>query len=351
MTDSMGAFLREIPKCELHIHIEGALEPELMFHMARRNGVRLPFGSVDEVRRAYEFGNLQAFLEVYYAGARVLRTEQDFYDLTRAYLGRVAGQTVRHVEPFFDPQVHTGRGVPFETVVTGIHRALVDGERQLGISSKLIMCFLRDLPAGAAMDTLEQARPFRDWIAGVGLDSSELGHPPENFGAVFDAAREQGFHAVAHAGEEGPPEYIWQALDRLKVSRVDHGVRCVEDPGLVERLVRDGVPLTVCPLSNVKLGVFEALTAHNLKRMLDLGLRVTVNSDDPAYFGGYILENLLAVQGALTLSRGDVYQVMENSFQAAFLDPPEKQRRLAELQAFVTRWGATSPGEPRDRPA
>lgn len=339
MADGMDGFLRGIPKVELHIHVEGSLEPELMFELARRNGVRLSYGSVEEVRRAYEFTDLQSFLDVYYAGARVLVTEPDFYDLTWAYLARVAGQNVRHVELFFDPQTHTDRRVAFETVVTGIYRALADGEQRLGISSKLILCFLRHLSAEAAMTTLEQALPFRDRIVAVGLDSSELGHPPQTFARVFDRARAAGFRAVAHAGEEGPPEYIWQALDRLGVARIDHGVRCVEDRRLVERLGRDAVPLTVCPLSNVKLRVFERLAEHNLKRLLDLGLRATVNSDDPAYFGGYVLENLSAAQAALGLSRADIARLAANSIEATFLDAAGKQRLRDELAAFL---GATN---------
>jgi len=335
MTDALDGFIRGIPKCELHIHIEGSLEPELMFRLAARNGVRLPYGSVEEVRRAYAFTNLQSFLDIYYAGARVLVAEQDFYDLTWAYLTRVHGQNVRHVELFFDPQTHTDRGIPFATVVGGIRRALVDAERQLGISSRLIMCFLRHLPAGTAMATLEQALPFREWIAAVGLDSSEVGHPPAAFAAVYDRARAEGFRAVAHAGEEGPPEYIWQALDRLRVARVDHGVRCLEDAKLVDRLVDEAVPLTVCPLSNVKLRVFRTLAEHNLKRMLDRGLRVTVNSDDPAYFGGYVLENLQAARAALGLTRDDVHRLVRHSVEATFLEPPAKQRLLDAVDAFA----------------
>jgi adenine deaminase len=324
-------FLREIPKAELHIHIEGSLEPELMFEIAQRNGVVLRYASVEEVRRAYDFSDLQSFLDVYYEATQVLLHEQDFYDLTRAYLQEVASQNVRHAEIFFDPQAHTGRGVPFETVITGIRRALVDGEQQLDVSSKLIMCFLRHLSAQEAMETLHRALPYEEWIVGVGLDSSEVGHPPEDFKAVFDRAREHGFLTVAHAGEEGPPEYIWQALEELKVSRIDHGVRCVEDPQLVEKLVAEQIPLTVCPLSNVKLRIFNSIQDHNLKRLLDLGLCVTVNSDDPAYFGGYIAENFHAAQEELHLSRDDIYRLVKNSFQASFLSAGEKQRLLDEL--------------------
>lgn len=335
MRESLDGFIRAIPKCELHVHLEGTLEPELMFRLAARNGIRLPYGSVEEVRRAYDFTNLQSFLDIYYAGARVLVTEQDFYDLTWAYLTRVHAQNVRHVEPFFDPQTHTDRGVDFATVVGGIRRALEDGERQLGISSLPIMCFLRHLPAEAALATLEQALPFRDWIAGVGLDSSEVGHPPEAFASVYERARAAGLRAVAHAGEEGPPEYIWQALDRLRVARIDHGVRCLEDAKLVDRLVAEAVPLTVCPLSNVKLRVVRTLAEHNLKRMLDRGLRVTVNSDDPAYFGGYVLDNLRAVQATLGLAKDDVQQLERNAIEAAFLEPPERAALLSALDAFA----------------
>jgi adenosine deaminase len=263
----------------------------------------------------------------------VLVTEQDFHDLAWAYLTRVAAQTVRHVELFFDPQAHTGRGIPFETVVTGLHRALAEGERRLGISSKLILCFLRHLSAGEAMTSLEQALPFRTWIAGVGLDSSEAGHPPEKFTRVFERARAEGFRAVAHAGEEGPPEYIWQALDLLGVERIDHGVRCLEDPRLVARLVAGRVPLTVCPLSNVRLRVFPTLAAHNLKRLLDAGLCVTVNSDDPAYFGGYLLENYRAIQVVLGLTRDDVLRLARNAIDASFLDEPGRQALVADLDA------------------
>ena len=335
----MDPFLQGLPKAELHIHVEGALEPDLMFALAERNRVALPFRSVEEVRRAYIFQNLQSFLDIYYAGCRVLLREQDFYDLTWAYLRRSAAQNVRHAEIFFDPQSHTDRGVPFEVVISGIHRALTDGGRSLGISSKLILCFLRHLSFESAMDTFRQALPFQEWIVGVGLDSSEVGHPPEKFRAVFDAARAEGFLTVAHAGEEGPPEYIWQALDLLGASRIDHGVRCIEDPRLVDRLVAEQVPLTVCPLSNVKLRVFRSMAEHNLKRLLDRGVRVTVHSDDPAYFGGYIGENFQAAQDALGLSRADVHRLAGNAFQAAFLPAKERQRLAGELDAYMQAAG------------
>lgn len=330
----MKAFIRDIPKAELHIHIEGSLEPELMFEIAARNHIALPFASVEEVRKAYNFSDLQSFLDIYYAGARVLMHERDFYDMTWAYLEKASEQNVRHTEIFFDPQTHTDRGVAFETVVNGIHNALLDGERLLGISSQMIMCFLRHLSADVAMKILIQALPYKDWIIAVGLDSSEVNHPPKNFKAVFDKAREQGFLTVAHAGEEGPPDYIRQALEQLKVARIDHGVRCMEDPELVENLVHRRIPLTVCPLSNVKLRVFDSMEMHNLKQMLDEGLCVTVNSDDPAYFGGYIVENYEAAQQALNLSRDDIYRLTRNSFQAAFLDADKKQILLRELDEY-----------------
>jgi adenosine deaminase len=332
--ETSKAFIQGMPKAELHIHIEGSLEPEMMFELAERNGVALRYASAEEARRAYDFGDLQSFLDLYYEGMQVLLYEQDFYDLSWSYLQKVSEQNVRHTEIFFDPQAHTGRGVPFETVISGIHSALVDAERKLGVSSKLIMCFLRHLSAKEAMETLDDSLPFRERIVGVGLDSSELGHPPRDFRAVFDRAREHGLLTVAHAGEEGPPEYIWQALDDLKVSRIDHGVRCTEDPKLVERLREEQIPLTVCPLSNVKLRVFDTIQDHNLKRMLDLGLRVTINSDDPAYFGGYVDENVHAAQEGLRLSRDDVYELTKNSFEASFLDAESKQRLLYELDGY-----------------
>lgn len=331
----MSDICRDIPKAELHLHIEGTLEPELMFEIAGRNRVPLRFGSVDQVRRAYEFTGLQSFLDIYYEGAKVLREERDFYDLTWAYLERARDDCVRHAEICFDPQIHTNRGVAFETAVTGIHRALEDAEQKLRMSSRLILCFLRHLSAVAAHATLRQALPFRKWITAVGLDSSEVGHPPSKFAPVFDAAREAGFVAVAHAGEEGPPAYIWEALDLLKVQRIDHGVRCVEDPALVERLVAERIPLTVCPLSNVKLRVFDTMRDHNLKRMLELGLCVTVNSDDPAYFGGYVGANFRAARDALGLGSDQVARLARNSFLASFLTASEKRARLYEVDRFI----------------
>ena len=336
MTESsMESFIHGLPKAELHIHIEGSLEPELMFELAGRNGVKLPFASVAEVRRAYAFTDLQSFLDVYYEGARVLVKEQDFYDLAHAYLQTVAAQNVRHVEIFFDPQTHTDRGVSFETVITGLRRALDDAESEWNLSSKLILCFLRHLSADAAMETLERAVAFRDWITAVGLDSSELGHPPSKFEQVFEKALALGLKTVAHAGEEGPPDYIWQALDRLDVSRIDHGVRCLEDPKLVELLRKKRTPLTVCPLSNVKLGVFRKLEDHNLKDLLEAGLCATVNSDDPAYFGGYIEANYVAVHEALGLTRDHLYQLARNAFEASFLKAEEQGKLIRELDDYV----------------
>ncbi len=334
-THTLKTFIRNIPKAELHIHIEGSLEPELMFEISRRNGLSLPFSSVEEVRRACKFKNLQSFLDIYYEGVRVLCQKQDFYDITWAYLKRIHAQNVCHTEIFFDPQIHTDRGIPFELVVTGIHQALQNAQQQLGISSKLILCFQRCLSIESAMKTLRQALPFKEWITGVGLDSSEVGHPPHKFAPVFEKAMEEGFLTVAHAGEEGPAEYIWQALEKLKVSRIDHGVHCVEDARLIKKLVAEQIPLTVCPLSNVKLHVFNNLAEHNVKHLLGLGLCVTVNSDDPAYFGGYITENFLAIQEALNLDRHEIYQMVKNSFQATFLNDKEKQGLLDRLEKFM----------------
>jgi len=330
-------FARKLPKAELHLHVEGSLEPEMMFELARRNGVTLPYASVEDVRRAYVFSDLQSFLDIYYAGCRVLMKEQDFYDLTWAYLTRAAAQGVRHAEIFFDAQTHTDRGVAFETVVSGIYRALEDGRTRLSITSGLILCFLRHLSEEAAIRTLQEALPFRGWILAVGLDSSEVGHPPLKFKDVYHRAREAGLLAVAHAGEEGPPEYVWEALDVLKVRRIDHGVRCVEDERLVGRLVEEQIPLTVCPLSNVKLRVFPNLKSHNLKQLLDCSLLVTVNSDDPAYFGGYVADNLQASAAALDLSREQQLQLARNSFVASFLSDESKRAYLQELDRFAAQ--------------
>jgi adenosine deaminase len=322
----------KLPKAELHLHIEGTLEPELMFELARRNRVGLPYADATAVRRAYQFGNLQSFLDVYYRACSVLIHERDFYELTAAYLTRARAQGVRHVEIFFDPQTHTARGVKFETVVGGIGRALTEA-RATGITSHLIMCFLRDLPADDAMATLEQALAHTDTIFGVGLDSAEIDNPPTKFRAVFEKATTAGFRAVAHAGEEGPPDYIWQALDVLGAERIDHGVRCLEDRRLVGRLEADRIPLTVCPFSNVKLRVVETLEQHPLATMLEHGLCATVNSDDPAYFGGYVGENLAGVAEALRLDDDAIVQLARNSFNAAFLDDATRARYLAELDA------------------
>jgi adenosine deaminase len=323
-----------LPKAELHLHIEGTLEPELMFELARRNAVRLPYADAAAVRRAYRFTNLQSFLDVYYRACSVLIHERDFYELTAAYLARARENGVRHVEIFFDPQTHTGRGVRLETVVGGIGRALAEA-RQVGLTSHLIMCFLRDLPADEAMATLEQSLPHRDVIFGVGLDSAEAGNPPRKFRAVFERAIGAGFRAVAHAGEEGPPDYIWQALDVLGAKRIDHGVRCLEDRSLVRRLAADRIPLTVCPFSNVKLRVVDTLEQHPLAKMLEHGLCATVNSDDPAYFGGYVGENLAGVAKALELDDGAIVELARNSFEASFLDAATRARHLAELDAEV----------------
>lgn len=317
-------FLNQLPKAELHLHLEGSLEPELMFQLAQRNQITLPFDSVEAIRAAYQFSNLQDFLDIYYQGANVLQTEQDFYDLTWDYLERCAAQNVKHVEPFFDPQTHTDRGIPFDTVINGITRALQDGKTKLGISSYLIMCFLRHLSEEAAFETLKQALPHKDKIIAVGLDSSEKGFPPEKFQRVFEAALKQGFLTVAHAGEEGPPEYIQQALDLLQVKRIDHGVRCVEDATLVERLIQSEIPLTVCPLSNIKLCVFKDMREHNILQLLEKGVRVTINSDDPAYFGGYMTENFVAVADALNMSKAQAIQLAQHSFAASFLPATEK---------------------------
>ncbi len=329
----MDTWLRRLPKAELHLHIEGTLEPELMFALACRNRVTVPYASVDAVRQAYVFSDLQSFLDIYYAGCAVLIEEQDFYDLAWAYLQRAAAQGVRHAEIFFDPQTHTSRGIPMAVVIGGLHRALVECPK-LGMSASLILCFLRHLSAESAMETLTQALPFRDRIVAVGLDSSEVGHPPAEFQAVFDRARLEGLLTVAHAGEEGPPSYIWEALDLLDASRIDHGVRCLEDDRLVEWLVADQIPLTVCPLSNVKLGVFPSLRHHSLRTMLERGLLVTVNSDDPAYFGGYIEENFQQATEALGLTQEQVLTLARNSFRASFLPESDKQRYLAEIDAF-----------------
>jgi len=310
------AWLKALPKAELHLHLEGALEPELMFALARRNGIELPWNDVDALRQAYAFNNLQEFLDLYYKGADVLRTEQDFYDLTWAYLQKCQAQGVVHVEPFYDPQTHTERGIPFEVALNGICEAMGDGREQLGITGGLILSFLRHLSEDDAFRTLEQAMPFRDQFFAVGLDSSEQGNPPSKFERVFAKARSEGFLAVAHAGEEGPPEYIWQALDLLKVSRIDHGVRAAEDPRLLDRLAEQQIPLTVCPLSNIKLCVFPDMAHHNILELLERGLKVTVNSDDPSYFGGYALENFVALRDGLGMTEDQARRLAQNSMDA-----------------------------------
>jgi adenosine deaminase len=332
---SAAGFLQGLPKAELHLHIEGTLEPELAFRLARKHDLALPYCSVEELRAAYHFRDLQSFLDIYYAGASVLRDADDFHALTEAYLRKAHEQGVVHVEIFFDPQTHTERGIAMRTVLEGITRALREGEEQFGITHRLILCFLRHLGATEAMRTLEEALPFKEALAAVGLDSTEKGYPPSMFAAVFDRARREGLPAVAHAGEEGPPEYIYEALDLLKVKRIDHGVRCEEDPRLVERLVRERMPLTVCPLSNIKLKVFQQVEAHNIKRLLERGLCVTVNSDDPAYFGGYLLENFVAVERGLGLTRAELTALARNSFEASFLEAPAKRRWLAAVDAYA----------------
>ena len=330
-----AAFIAGLPKAELHLHIEGSLEPEMLFALAQRNAVAIPFASVEAVRAAYNFSNLQDFLDIYYQGMSVLQTEADFYDLTDAYLRRAEADAVRHVEIFFDPQGHTERGIGFETVITGITRALADA-RTRGLTSRLILCFLRHLSEAEAEATLDQALPFLHLITGVGLDSSEVGHPPAKFARVFARARGLGLKLVAHAGEEGPPDYVHEALDILHVDRIDHGNRALEDAGLVARLASEAMCLTVCPLSNLKLCVVPDLKAHPLRHMLTAGLVATVNSDDPAYFGGYVNANFIAVADALDLTRDEIVTLARNSFTGSFLDAADKARHLAAIDAFVT---------------
>jgi adenosine deaminase len=332
--EGMSQYITGLPKAELHLHIEGTLEPDLLLRLAGKHGVSLPYATVEDVRRAYDFADLQSFLDIYYAGANVLRDREDFYELTRAYLQKMREEGVVHVEIFFDPQTHTRRGVAFVDVLTGIRHALAEAENAFGITYRLILCFLRDLSADEAMETLEEALPFKEFIAAVGLDSAEIGHPPSKFGAVFARARAEGLLTVAHAGEEGPPSYIWEALDILQVRRIDHGVRACEDPALLERLVRERMPLTVCPLSNVKLKVFESMDQHNLKRLLDGGVCVTLSSDDPAYFGGYVVDNYAAAQKALDLSNSDLALLARNSFEASFLSAADKKRWMAAVDAY-----------------
>ena len=331
--DRLPDLLRQMPKAELHIHIEGSLEPELIFALAQRNGVTVPYADIEALRSAYAFTNLQSFLDIYYAGASVLRTSQDFYDMAQAYFVKAAADNVVHTELFFDPQTHTARGVSMETVIDGLHRACVDAQNDVGVSASLIMCFLRHLSEEEAFETLEQALPFRDKIIGIGLDSGEVGNPPEKFARVFARCRELGFHLVAHAGEEGPPAYVWTALDVLKVERIDHGVQSSKDAALMQRLAKDRIALTVCPLSNLKLCVFPDLASHNLHQLLDAGLAATVNSDDPAYFGGYMNDNFVRTFAATGLSAQHAYTLGKNSFEASFIDAAAKRRYTDQLGA------------------
>lgn len=331
----MGDFLRGLPKAELHVHIEGTLEPELVFEMADRNGVSLPYAGVEELRAAFDFDSLQSFLDVYYAAAAVLQTSQDFYDMTMAYLQRAAADGVRRAEIFFDPQTHTERDVPMGAVIEGISGALADGGGQLGVDAALIMCFLRHLGAEAAQATFDEALAYRDHFIGIGLDSTEVGFPPSMFKAIFDGARAEGFHLVAHAGEEGPPQYVEEALDVLGVERIDHGVQAVHDPVLCRRIAAERIPLTTCPLSNVRLAVVDTLEQHPLPDLLHAGVMVTINSDDPSYFGGYIGDNYSAVYEALALPLDTMVELASNSIQASFLSPPDKESLMDELRAYV----------------
>ncbi|MBV6551369.1 adenosine deaminase [Acinetobacter soli] len=331
---NQAELIRALPKAELHVHIEGTFEPELMFEIAQRNHIDIPYQSVEEIKQAYNFHNLQSFLDIYYAGANVLVNERDFYDLAWAYFKKCAEDRVVHTEIFFDPQTHTERGVAFEIVLNGLKRACADAKEQLGISSELIMCFLRHLSEEDAFKTLEQALPYKSDIIAVGLDSSEVGHPPSKFERVFEKAREEGFLVVAHAGEEGPPEYVWEALDLLKVNRIDHGVRSEEDPALMQRLIQEKMPLTVCPLSNLKLCVVDDMKQHNIRRLLQQGVQVTVNSDDPSYFGGYMNDNFVAIQEALDLSQDELKQLAINSFEASFISDEQKQKWIEEIKAI-----------------
>lgn len=336
--DGLGEFVRGLPKAELHLHIEGTLEPELLFDLAASNDVDLDHPDVESLRQAYAFGNLQSFLDIYFQGAAVLRTEDDFYRLAMAYFDRAAADAVRRAEVFFDPQTHTERGVGFEVFMPGLLRACTDAGTRHGISAELIMCFLRHLPGEAAVETFHAAAPYHDRLLGVGLDSSEIGHPPEEFADVFAKAGAVGLRRVAHAGEEGPPSYIWGALDALGVERIDHGVRAEEDDALVERLVADQVPLTMCPLSNLALRVVDRLSDHNLKRLLDRGVRVTINADDPAYFGGYITENYEQTAAALHLSEPELVTLARHSIEASFAPHAEKAIWLSELDAYAASY-------------
>ena len=332
---SLKELIERLPKTELHLHLEGSFEPELMFDIAKRNGIKINYNSVIEVKEAYQFNNLQEFLDIYYAGANVLQTEQDFYDLTWAYLTKVHAQNVVHVEVFFDPQTHTDRGVPFENVINGIYTALKNGEEKFKISFRLIMSYLRHLDEKSAFNTLEQSLPFKNWIDGVGLDSSELGNPPSKFEQVFEASKKAGFKLVAHAGEEGPSDYIWEALNLLQVDRIDHGNRCLEDNRLVEHLAKIQMPLTLCPLSNLELKVIDDLKNYQLREMMDNNLLVTLNSDDPAYFGGYMNENFIATAEALDLDKEEILILFKNAFKASWLDSNEKEQWIAKIDALA----------------
>ena len=336
MSEISHKWLNGLPKIELHLHIEGTLEPELLFKLAKRNSIQLPFNSVNEVKKAYQFSNLQDFLDIYYQGAEVLLHKQDFYDLTWAYLLMCSQQNVMHVEPFFDPQTHTVRGVAFETIVSGIAEALADGKAKLGITSRLIMCFLRHLSEESAIETLKSSEQFTDVIYGVGLDSAEMGNPPEKFINVFSKAKGMGYKLVAHAGEEGPASYIWSSLDVLNVQRIDHGIRAIDDPDLMLRLIESQMPLTICPLSNVKLRVFDTMASHTILDMLDLGVCVTVNSDDPSYFGGYMTENFLALYDSLELSRDQAIRLINNSIDASFAEDSRKKELSNLLQTYIS---------------
>ena len=327
-------FIEGIPKAELHLHIEGTFEPELMFEIAHRNNIPINYQSVDELKKAYNFNNLQEFLDIYYAGASVLIHEQDFYDLTWAYLTKVHAQNLVHTEIFFDPQTHTDRGISFDTVIQGIHNALIDGKDKLGISSQLIMCFLRHLVEASAFETLEQALPYKNWIAGVGLDSSELGHPPSKFERVFSKAMDEGFISLAHAGEEGPAEYVWEAINLLKVSRIDHGNRSLDDDQLIKYIAEKQIPLTVCPLSNLELKVVEDLKDHPLLQLMEAGVMVTINSDDPAYFDGYMNENYIQIATALNFSKKQISQLAKNSFKASFLPDKKKEKLISQVENY-----------------
>ena len=324
-------YINKIPKSELHLHIEGSLEPELMFKLSKRNKIEIPFKSIEEIKSAYNFSNLDSFLKIYYQGSNVLITEEDFFDLTWEYILRCKQDNIVHTEIFFDPQSHTERGIKFNTIINGIDKALKKANSEFGITSKIIMCFLRHLEEESCFDILKQALNHKDKIVGVGLDSSEKGNPPQKFKNLFEAAIKEGFVTVAHAGEEGPPEYIWDSLNLLKVKRIDHGVQCLKDKKLVETLIKKNIPLTVCPLSNIKLCVFDKLENHNLKKMLDKGLRVMVNSDDPAYFGGYLNTNLIETSKALNLSLEDVKILIQNSFKSSFLDESTKNSWLSKI--------------------